>query len=193
MTSHRFRDRAYSVRDEIAKAPAQDRLNLALDALDEVFGTRDRVNDLRTSLGLTATEARLLAALDRAAPHSVSKETLHRAMYPADDDTPEIKIVSVLICKIRAKGLKILTDWGFGYSLEGRVDVEAHAAVVVKPRPASLKAGSWSAQDDDDLLRMFERGDSLAVIADELDRTVSAVRARVRRLVRLPQPNGADA
>lgn len=192
MTSHRFRDRAYSVRDEIAKAPAQDRLDLALDALDEVFGSRDRVNDLRTGLGLTATEARLLAVLDRSAPRVVGKAALHRAMYPAHDDAPDIKIVDVLVCKLRAKGLKIKTDWGFGYSIDAPVDVDAAAPAIAKPQIAAKVFGGWSAQDDEDLLRMFERGDGLAVIADELVRSVNAVRARLRRLVRPPQRNGAD-
>jgi hypothetical protein len=191
LTTHRARDRAYSVRDEIERAPASDRLELALVALDEVFGARERVNDLRAGLGLTATEARLLAVLDRAAPRSVSKKAMHSAMYPADYDAPEIKIVDVLICKMRAKGLKIKTDWGFGYSIDAPIDVDAAAPAVRKPRVAPTIFGGWSPQDDADLLQMFERGDRLRVIADELGRTVNAVRSRLRRIVRATEAVGS--
>lgn len=144
------------------------------------------MNDLRAGLGLTATEARLLAVLDRSAPRVVGKSALHRAMYPAHDDAPDIKIVDVLVCKLRAKGLKIKTDWGFGYSIDAAVDVDAAVRAVAKPQIAAKVFGGWSVQDDEDLLRMFERGDGLGVIAEELGRSVNAVRARLRRIVRAP-------
>jgi hypothetical protein len=183
MALHRFRDRGTSVRDEIPRAPSGDRLDLALDALDEVFGTRDEVNALRVALGLTPLEARLVAALNRSAPNVVSKGALHRAMYPAGYDMPEMKIVDVLVCKIRAKGVAVVTDRGVGYRLVDRIDAEAVAPAAEKELAALHRhPGGWSAQDDADLVRMFRRGDSLTVIAEEVGRSECAIRARMRRL-----------
>ncbi len=88
---------------------------------------------------LTAAESRVFCALlarDRA-----SKDHLLWAMHNGrPGDEPELKIIDVLVCKIRAKlkpfGVAIHTIWGFGYCL----DAETKARFRALSRPQSEAA-----------------------------------------------------
>ncbi len=57
-----------------------------------------------------------------------SKEQLLRAIAPAIDEEPEIKIVDVYVCKVRRKlsgmAIRIDTLWGQGYRLVPTANME---------------------------------------------------------------------
>ncbi len=77
---------------------------------------------LMKSHGLSLFEARLLLILRRARGREMSTEMLYSRLYSNHpDDTPEIKIVNVMVCKMRAKlrgsPWTIETVWGIGYRL----------------------------------------------------------------------------
>lgn len=71
-----------------------------------------------TFRGLTNKETLILLALYRRSG-LVAKECLWTALYDDDCDAPEIKIVDVFVCKLRAKLPPdcIETVWGKGYVL----------------------------------------------------------------------------
>ncbi len=71
---------------------------------------------------LTASEVDVLTALADAFPRVVPKERLMDALYGLKvDREPDIKIIDVFICKLRAKispiDVEIDTAWGRGYAL----------------------------------------------------------------------------
>ena len=73
------------------------------------------------SFGLTAQEARVLGVLMKR--DLASKELVMAGLYSQrPDDTVEIKIVDVFVCKIRKKlqrfDIPIETVWGQGYRLK---------------------------------------------------------------------------
>lgn len=67
----------------------------------------------------TAKEAEIFSLLYERAPAIVTKEMILTALYLHVADEPELKIVEVFICKIRAKlrGTRAIIDtiWGRGY------------------------------------------------------------------------------
>lgn len=69
-------------------------------------------------LKLTLKQAQLMDILCRAAPRTLSQSALLTALYPVEDQ-PAAKVLSVFLCKLRAKlapvGLEISTDRGRGY------------------------------------------------------------------------------
>lgn len=101
------------------------------DLQDEVTVLRERLADLtsvnlsdrlRMLLGLTPQEGRVLAFL-HGRPEA-RKEVIYTACFERDNgDGPDIKILDVVVCRIRAKlapiGLPggIDTQWGIGYSM----------------------------------------------------------------------------
>jgi two-component system cell cycle response regulator CtrA len=75
-------------------------------------------------LGLTVSEARIVADLYKGGGEVRSKDQIFHSLYHdrMDDNTPEMKIVDVLVCKLRKKlkayGIEVVTDWGRGYHLD---------------------------------------------------------------------------
>ncbi len=72
-------------------------------------------------LGLTASEARVFGSLVKRT--MLSKEQIGAVLYAdrKDRELPDLKIVDVYVCKIRAKlerfGIRIETVWGHGYEV----------------------------------------------------------------------------
>lgn len=91
----------------------------------------------------------IMGVLIRAQGRLVSKDALFGACYAhkPDADWPEMKIIDVFVCKIRAKSSAlqecIKTSWGRGYYLVPLPE-ELHVAVVptVEPDPYELKRAS---------------------------------------------------
>lgn len=88
------------------------------------------VAPIPVEFGLSSKEEMVLGCLLQRP--EASKDAVMLALYgndPSGDKEPEIKIVDVFICKIRAKlkpfGIKIGTHWGRGYFL----GAEAKAAI----------------------------------------------------------------
>ena len=73
---------------------------------------------------------KVIAALLRRAPGSVSRKALYESLY-ADTDPdrwPQEKLLDLIICRAR-KALKdtdltIVTHWGYGWSIQKKVDNE---------------------------------------------------------------------
>lgn len=68
-------------------------------------------------IGMSPKEAQLYRFL-KSKRSPVTKQNIMSVLYGLDDDTPEIKIVDVFVCKLRKKlpaGEKIETIWGSGY------------------------------------------------------------------------------
>lgn len=111
-------------------------LNIARD--DELHDT------FVQAFTLTPLEAKMLVSLYLAGGVVVSKERMMLALYGNAADTPEIKIVDVLACKLRRKihSDLIITAWGKGYLLSPaglntcRVALGLPASeIVVSPAP----------------------------------------------------------
>ncbi|MEM7515433.1 MAG: hypothetical protein AAF368_00725, partial [Planctomycetota bacterium] len=72
--------------------------------------------------GLTAQETRFVRAVQSAGGRLVNHESLLGAIAVPSLDEPNIKAVSVIACKVRAKrpdlGAQILTVWGEGFRWE---------------------------------------------------------------------------
>ncbi len=102
------------LRDEIELLQEQVRQLQAVLVNDEI--------DIPCWYGLTAKEERLYRHL--MSRRIVTDESILQALYSGADDFPVSHIVNVWICKLRRKlrphGIKIVTHWGRGYSLEGR-------------------------------------------------------------------------
>lgn len=98
-----------------------ERLQDRIQFLEDTLGLdRPLLERLPLEWGLTGKEARLFGIL--MARDIASKATLMGGLYdPGIDDEPQIKIVDVFVCKIRAKvkeyGVEIETKWGEGYAL----------------------------------------------------------------------------
>lgn len=73
-------------------------------------------------IGLTKTEARIVATLFKQKGEVVTKEQLFYTLCYDKLEQPEIKIVDVMVCKTRKKlepyGLRIETVWSRGYLLD---------------------------------------------------------------------------
>jgi DNA-binding response OmpR family regulator len=72
---------------------------------------------------LTPHEAELVALLLTSSPDvTISKETLVEAIWPHPDTQAEtaFKIIDVLVGRCRKKGVPIVTDWGWGFSIVER-------------------------------------------------------------------------
>jgi len=89
--------------------------------------------------GTTMQESTLLYALRSG--RVFSKESLLTIMYSdRADDAPELKIIDVYVCKIRAKiaayGVEIATIWGVGYQLSGDNVVKLERIMETGKAPA---------------------------------------------------------
>lgn len=106
-----------------------------LAARKEIVG--DAMSNLQKLLGLTWREASILEMLSDGKCRT--KEQLMSGLYwdRHDDETPEIKIIDVFVCKIRNKisgsGILIETVWGVGYKV---VDPAPLQKVIAGEAPA---------------------------------------------------------
>ena len=131
-----------------------DHLEAEVDMLKRELGhnvAADAVGRVNRRWRLTYREAQILLVLHQRKGALVNKEGLLSAMYGGADDVPEIKIIDVFVCKVRAKvGDGFLeTVWGHGYRLTPAgiaqvdellgADIVDVARVEVRPRPTHKK------------------------------------------------------
>lgn len=94
-------------------ADADDRIHFDIDA--NIIVGRGRV------AMLTPKQMEVVILLRDRYPRMVSKGDLLAALYLHDSDEPTASIISVMICKIRAKakgtGFGIDTQWGRGWRM----------------------------------------------------------------------------
>lgn len=99
----------------------------------ELYAEADAILESRVcrALKLTPQEARLALLMLSRRGDVVRKVTMFTALWSRDQ--PEEKILDVLVCKLRGKGVDIWTDWGRGWGLTpAGVDTVAEAASVGK-------------------------------------------------------------
>lgn len=115
--------------DYIAKLEARnDELEEQVRQLKEILGLTIEVPLV---FGLTSHEAQLFGLLLKR--DIVTKEMGLTLLYGnrPDGDTPEIKIIDVYICKLRAKieafGIKVETVWGRGYRMSAEAKAKANS------------------------------------------------------------------
>lgn len=89
-----------------------------IDNLRDMLGASLEITDMDgQDIGMSPKEAQLYRFL-KSKRSPVTKQNIMSVLYGLDDDTPEIKIVDVFVCKLRKKlpaGEKIETIWGSGY------------------------------------------------------------------------------
>lgn len=123
------------------------RIEALLEERERLLG---RIDQLEAALGLgflTPLEWRLTGAQMRLfgclmARELMTKEAGMAAMYRdrvGSDDEPDIKIIDVQVCKMRAAlkpfGIEILTRWGQGYYLTP--ETKAHVSGLMAPAEAA--------------------------------------------------------
>ena len=168
----------HTIRNEILALPQEERLSYALHVIDTLVGqTLDDIAWVRRHLGISKKQSQMILALNAAFPRTLSKEQIMTAIHGPGWEQDE-RSVAVMASHIRARhpGL-IETSWGLGYRLSRKIDIGNDITATRE------NAGeSWSAQDDDDLRRMFENGSDVSIIADEMDRSERSVSDRWRLL-----------
>jgi DNA-binding winged helix-turn-helix (wHTH) protein len=102
---------------------------------------------LYNGVHLSGKEGLILAVLGQRFGKCQSKAYLYDALYGDGQSQPEIKIIDVFVCKLRAKmqggPLVIATHWGRGYSLQfasGALPSPDHPVLLSLPAPAALAA-----------------------------------------------------
>jgi two-component system cell cycle response regulator CtrA len=105
--------------------------------LEEMLNGKE---SLPPELRLTASEERVVSAL--LSRDVMTKEAISMALYSDRPDVaPELKIVDVFVCKIRAKieshGLKIETHWGRGYSMPAESKQELRGMIAARKEAAA--------------------------------------------------------
>ena len=100
-----------------------ERLQNRIEELESVLGVgKDEVTIYRRAFGLTRDQARILGLLFKRNA-TVTRGSIYTVLYGSrpDCDQPEDKIIDVQICKmrkqLRAVGVEIKVDWGFGYRM----------------------------------------------------------------------------
>jgi len=178
------------VRKHVMEMPVDERLDYALCLLETLVPSAHdaRVIHVKEQFGVRPSEARLIVTMNERFGHPVTKLALYESLYATRPDGPDMKIIDVFICKIRATApsLEIQTVWGKGYRLVGESKIEYPDTIEVQPVdvldvPPSNGLRNclpWEKQDDEDLRRMAERGDTWEVIAYELERTSRGCRDR---------------
>lgn len=171
-----------NLRDRIMAMPEGDRLEAALVMLEEALGADHwTVSAMRQKFGLSALEARVLAAINARAPMIISREALLAAAWGIEARAE--KSVDVIVHRLRKRvPFKIVNHRGLGYQIRQRIDLSDAKVPVVLPPQSSYSRRKWSEQDDDDLRCMVQNGSDLTAIAYELDRTLDAVIRRVTAL-----------
>lgn len=165
-----------SVRDDVMSLPAEERLSYALELLEELLESKlEKQVWLKKNFNLTPMQAQLFLLLNKNSPRVVTKEAILRLIW--GDSDVDCKIVDVLVCHIRRKGLSIATHWGVGYSVPKVIDVGENT----KPSEVN-RTKPWTAENDSDLISMLKSKSSLHVIAYELERTERGIKDRIKHL-----------
>jgi hypothetical protein len=146
------------------KSPAEIRSSIQTEVIhlrEEVTTLNARIREMRgiepgsaedfvTIAKLTPSEAMLVSQIVKHG--KASKQRLYHSLYgdrPNPDDTPEPKIIDVLIHKIRRKfepvGLKIETIWAWGYSMSP--EHIANLLQIVRDRNDSVPSLAPTMQD----------------------------------------------
>lgn len=167
-----------NIRTQIMALPAEDRLPVALDLLDE-FMSHDvqQIEWIRRKLGISPMAAKMVLILNRAAPRVVTRDMLMVAMWGHDCDHI-LKNLHVYKHRINAvrPGL-VSVAHGVGYFIEKPMQIGA----LLPKQPPRLGL-IWTRENDEDLRRMVASGSTVASIAYELDRSERAVSDRIRKL-----------
>lgn len=139
--------------------------------IDKCKAQQDRIDDLedlvirlstpspewfelaqRIGVKLTGSQGAMFDLLLARRPRTVTREALLAALEAANGTEPDMKIVDVQMCKLRAKlkgtRIKIRTVWGVGYQLEGvpldddeTTDAASEALRLVRVDDARREAG----------------------------------------------------
>ena len=86
-------------------------------------GSHDELNLLIVHYGVKPAEAKLLLLLAKAKGQTKSKQWLvtnsrGTPCEKTDIYEPHTKVIDVHVCRLRANGLPIKTNWGMGYYIE---------------------------------------------------------------------------
>lgn len=124
---------------------------------------------------LTQKEASVVAFLFARGGMVATKDRIMYAIYGDRDDTPEIKIVDVFVCKVRQKlpADAIITDWGVGYRLSAGFLAEV-AALLEQPLPEVARAETAPASNP---RRTNLQSKALALFKEHGDLTTSELAA----------------
>ena len=112
-----------ALREAIMALPPGDRLQAALDAIDDLTGARGAaVAALAAGHGLTLKEAEVLDALNSAFPRVMGREALLLRCWGHNSEVGE-KIVDAYLKKLRRKlgRCAIRNVWGVGWVLARQV------------------------------------------------------------------------
>lgn len=190
-------------RGEIMALPEVERLPAALDLITDLFGggTADRTH-WRAVLGIPPQQSLLFAMFYARPGQLVAVDAILLALdfedYAATEAGVRVQVSNLRGALARA-GVPdaITTGWGMGYALTQQAanalrplappPPPSRAAVVrsmgnLEPAGLDRQGCPWTPQDDADLEMMIDKGDSLDVIAFELERTQRAVLDRQRAL-----------
>lgn len=170
---------------DLGKLPNEDQLDILHDLVGSLIGISQAERSFwSVKYGLSTSEACLASFMNRFAGTVLTKDQLFRALYPIPGDETNPKIIDVFVCKLRAKGLEIETTWGVGYSLPEMITIE-EIKIPMAARMILERARArfdWDAQEDSELLRMFDSKSGWWAIAEELERSERACQERVRKL-----------
>lgn len=119
---------------EEEKAALESKLGFTSDA--------NALSRIRQRWGLTPREAQLVLLLANRSGLATSKDLILDALYRGAADEPEMKIVDVFVCKIRAKMGQpaIETIWGSGYRIGHAALAEVQKVIASRDfdiRPAA--------------------------------------------------------
>jgi hypothetical protein len=176
------------VRREIMALPAEDRLDYAIDLLEELVGDNvQTVNRIRLHFGVPTLPAIIADALSRNAGRVMARDALWMVTRGQRDADADPKGLDVAVCKLRAAGMTIRTVWGVGYVMDAPLDVPGDAprdaprpVVVLGNRYASRMP--WTGEEDAALMQMAESGSELWAMADEFERSERAILLRLKFL-----------
>lgn len=179
-----------NLRSQIMALPEDQRLEAALTLLEDVSGQNSQiVHRIQRAYGLTLFEARIVAMLHARAPNPVSRDALQSAVWGYVDVSE--KNINILMVRVRRKlPVKVTTVFGSGWCLDAPLDLDGLPDAAVQARSAPRL---WTVRDDLDLQRMLATGSDVEVIAEELDRSVSAVQTRLAYLRRVWKAQRAAA
>lgn len=111
-----------TIRARIMALPEGERLDYALQLLEDLTGDQMALASLAERYRLSATEAKVLAVLDRSFPRMVSRDHLFVSCWGYESPV-EDKIVDVYLAKLRRKigRDRLETRFGQGWRLTERV------------------------------------------------------------------------
>src|SRR5258705_9983999 len=108
-----------------------------IDELEDLLGLKpDRLALMRSALGLTSTEARMVSFLSRRQLASLSE--IHDALYcgRSECDQPNLRSVSSVVHQARRKldkfGISIQTLFGSGYFIDKRDKAKLESIIAAQ-------------------------------------------------------------